>query len=415
MITTEFILTILLILVVAWILGSVFTRLGLPAMLGELLAGLVLGPPLLGIVSASPSIELMADLGIFFVMFHTGMEMDPRELLEHIWPSLSVALGGFVLPFILGYLTARLFGGTVFQSLFVGMGVSITAIAVNSVILHSMAISRTKLGHIIIGAAIADDILSLIALSVLIGLARTGTVDITNLSTIFVKVGAFFGLTILIGHFVVPRFTKRLHDREGKAFTFAIVCALIMGYLSELAGLHLVIGAFLAGQFVRKEIMDKKIHSVIIDRFYGISYGFLLPIFFASLSFHLHISRDWASILFMLVLTAMAVLGKFVGCGLGLAAFGHNRWESAIVGFGMNGRGAVELVIASVVIRLSNDMMAGGAISEPLLTQGQFSALIFMAFVTTLMAPLTLRWSVLRTCLPDEKATFCQVWSEQRR
>ncbi len=221
-------------------------------------------------------------------------------------------------------------------------------------------------------------------------------------------------MTILIGHFVVPRFTKKLHDREGKAFTFALVCALIMGYLSELAGLHLVIGAFLAGQFVREEIMEKEIHSVIIDRFYGISYGFLLPIFFASLSFHLHLSYDWASILFMLILTAVAVLGKVVGCGLGLAVFGYNRWESAIVGFGMNGRGAVELVVASVVIRLSSDMMASGVIAEPLLTESQFSALIFMAFLTTLMAPLSLRWAVLRTCLPDERAAFCKLWDVQR-
>jgi Kef-type K+ transport system membrane component KefB len=117
----------------------------------------------------------------------------------------------------------------------------------------------------------------------------------------------------------------------------------------------------------------------------------------------------------MVVLTAVAVLGKLVGCGLGLAGFGHNRWESAIVGFGMNGRGAVELVVASVVIRLSTDLVAKGAISEPLLTQSQFSALIFMAFVTTLMAPLTLRWAVLRTCLPDEKANFCQLWAEQQQ
>lgn len=415
MITTQLILTILLILVVAWFLGWIFTRFGLPVMLGELLAGLILGPPLLGIVSASPPIELMADLGIFFVMFYTGMEMDPRDLLKHIWPSMTVALGGFVLPFILGYFTARLFGGTVFQSLFIGMGISITAIAVNSVILHSMAISKTELGHIIIGAAIADDILSLIALSVLLALAKTGTVEILSLSKIVLKVVAFFGLTILIGHFVVPRFARRLHDRDAKAFTFAVISALIMGYLSELAGLHLVIGAFLAGQFVREEIMDERIYNAISDRFFGLSYGFLLPVFFASLSFHLHLPDDWTSIAFMLILTAMAVLGKLLGCGLGLAVFGHNRWESAIVGFGMNSRGAVELVVASVVIRLSNDLVAGGTISEPLLTEGQFAALIFMAFITTLMAPLTLRWAVLRTCLPDERATFCRLWDEQRQ
>ncbi len=410
MITSELILNILLILIVAWILGSFFTRFGLPAMLGELLAGIILGPSLLGLISASPGLELMAEWGILFVMFYTGMEMDPKELLEHIWPSLSVALGGFILPFVLGYFTCRFFDGTVYQSLFVALGVSITAIAVQSVILHSMRINRTELGHIIIGAAIADDILSLIGISIMLGLVKTGTVAFVSLSLVIIKVFAFFGITILLGHFVVPRLTRKLHDREGKAFTFAIIAVLVMGYLAELAGLHLIIGAFLAGQFVRKEIMDKKIYEAISDRFFGLSYGFLVPIFFASLSFHLHFSHEWSFMMFAFILTLVAILGKFVGCGLGLTLFGHRPWASAIVGFGMNGRGAVELVVATIVMNLSNKLMASKSISEPLLTQNQFSALILMAFVTTLIAPITLRWAVMKSCSPDEKATFCNLW-----
>lgn len=104
-------MSLLLILIAAWLLGSLFSRYGLPVMLGELLAGVVLGPPLLGIVSLKPSIELIADFGIFFVMFYTRMELNPRELLEHLWPSLFVALGGFILPFVLAYFAARGFGG----------------------------------------------------------------------------------------------------------------------------------------------------------------------------------------------------------------------------------------------------------------------------------------------------------------
>ena len=284
MITSELVVNLLLILSVAWIFGIIFARFGLPAMLGELLAGIILGPPLLGIVSSSPAIEMLAELGIFFVMFHTGMEMDPKELLEHIWPSLGVALGGFVLPFFIGYLTTRAFGGTLYQSLFVGMGLSITAIAVQAVVLYTMRINRTELGHIIIGAAIADDILALISLSTLLGLANTGTIQIQAVSIILLKVTAFFALTIIIGHFIMPRFTRRLTDQGGKAFTFAMTSALLMAYFAELAGLHLIIGAFLAGQFVREEIMDQGVYKLLNDRFYGISYGFLVPIFFASLS-----------------------------------------------------------------------------------------------------------------------------------
>jgi Kef-type K+ transport system membrane component KefB len=412
MITQQLIVNLLLILVIAWILGSIFSRFGLPSMLGQLLAGMILGPPLLGLITSSPSLELISDLGIFFVMFYTGLELDPKKLLEQIWHSLAVALGGFVLPFILGYFTARLFGATVYQSLFVGMGISISAIAVQAVILHSMRISRTFLGHIIIGAAIVDDILSLVAFSVLIGLAQHGSVQIADFFIIILKVTGFFALIIVSGHFLLPKITARLHDRAGKAFTFSIVTALIMAYLAELAGLHFIIGAFLAGQFIRKEIADWKTLDIIGDRFYSISYGFFLPVFFASMSFHLEFSLEWSFMLFTVVLILMATVGKMVGCGLGYMVYRRNISESAIVGFGMNGRGAVELVFATVVIKLSSDMMASGVIAEPLLTQSQFSALVLMAFVTTLLAPFTLKWTVMRTCEPDEKAEFCKLLEE---
>ncbi|UCG77623.1 MAG: cation:proton antiporter [Nitrospirota bacterium] len=412
MITKQLVINLLLILSVAWIMGDVFRRLGLPFVMGELFAGILLGPPVLGLVTAAPPLELMAEFGIFFVMFHTGLEMDPKELIEHIRPSLAVAVGGFVLPFMLGYFVTRMFGGTLYQSLFVGMGISITAIAVQSVVLRSMRIHSTYLGHIIIGAAIADDILSLIGLSVLIGLAKTGSFEPVSVIIVLSKVVGFFAVTILMGQYVVPRFTIRLHDREAKAFTFAMVTALLMAFLAELAGLHLIIGAFMAGQFVRKEMMDEKIFDAISDRFYGLSYGFLVPIFFVSLSFHLHIPWDLSFMAFAAVLTGMAVVGKVIGSGVGLAFFRRDIRESLIVGFGMNGRGAVELVVATIVLQLSSDLMASGTIAEPLLTENQFSALILMAFVTTVMAPITLKLSVVKACKADEAATFCKLMDE---
>jgi Kef-type K+ transport system membrane component KefB len=414
MLNFSLILNLLLILTVAWILGLVFTRMGLPVMLGELLAGIILGPPVLGIVGTSQGIEMLAELGIFFVMFHTGMEMDPRELVEHIWSALSVAIGGFILPFALGYLTAHIFGGTLMQSLFVGMGVSITAIAVQAVILQSMRINRSKVGHIIMGAAIADDILALVALSTLLGFAKTGSVQVTALLWIFFKVSAFFALTIGIGHFIMPSLTRRLTNEGGKAFMFAMASALLMAYLAELAGLHLIIGAFLAGQFVRREIMDTEVYEAIASHFYSISYGFLVPIFFASLSFHLHFTWNWAFVNFSLVLIFVAFLGKLVGCGFGALLFRFSIRESAVIGFGMNGRGAVELVVASVVLGLSKDLLNAKIITEPLLTPDQFSGLVLMAFVTTLLAPITLKWAVGRSCMPKENEAFCALWEEAK-
>lgn len=409
MITPDLIISLLLILSFAWVLGYSFSRFGLPVMLGELLAGVILGPPVLGLVAASPAIDLLADLGIFFVMFYTGMELDPRKLLQHFWPCLAVAIGGFAIPFALGFATAMGFGGTLYQGLFVGMGVSITAIAVQAVVLHAMRINHSELGHIIIGAAIVDDIMALITLSTLLGLVKTGSIQFAEVATILVKVIAFFGATILIGELIMPRITGRLTDKGGKAFTFALTVALVMAYFAELAGLHLVIGAFLAGQFVRREVMDDRVYEAISEQFYGISYGFLVPIFFASLSFHLHLSWDGAFLFFSAVLVIAAVAGKLIGCGIGALAFKYNPWEAGIIGLGMNGRGAVELVVVSVVLKLSDELSASKVIASPLLTQDQFSGLVLMAFVTTALAPLSLKWAITRSCLPVEKAAFCAL------
>jgi Kef-type K+ transport system membrane component KefB len=161
--------------------------------------------------------------------------------------------------------------------------------------------------------------------------------------------------------------------------------------------------------------MNERIYNAIRDRFYGLSYGFLMPVFFASLAFHIHFDWSLSFLFFAAIITIAAILGKLVGCGAGALAFRFSMKESAIIGFGMNGRGAVELVIVAVVIKLSNDLIAQGVITDPLLTQNQISALVLMAFITTMFAPLMLRWSMVRTCLGDEKEQFCQLWNDSRR
>jgi Kef-type K+ transport system membrane component KefB len=408
------ILHLILILTVAWVLGSLFYRWGLPVILGELIAGLILGPTLLGIVEWSDSIKLMADLGIFFLIFYAGMDMDPEELLAHMKPALLVAVGGFVVPFFLGYIFTRAFGGTEYQSLFMGMGLSISSLAVQARMLTDMRIHKSQVGHIIIGAAIADDILALITLSLLLGLAQSGNLEITNILFVLFKVGAFFAAVIVVSHYLLRNLNLRFDPKGPRGFTFALIAALVFGYCAELAGLHLVIGAFVAGQFVRKMIRDPKVFEVMRDRFYGLSYGFLAPIFFVSLSFHIHLRLDLSLWLFTAVITLMAVIGKLVGCTAGGIVGGRTFWESSTIAFGMNGRGAIELVVAMVVVNLSDTLMASGSITEPLLTNEQFSALILMAFMTTLIAPLSLKWLMKKACRADKHTEVCEMWSKQQ-
>ncbi|MFQ5353614.1 MAG: cation:proton antiporter [Thermodesulfobacteriota bacterium] len=409
MLSEGLIINLILILTVAWFMGTLFVRFGFPVILGELLAGLILGPTLLGLVSTTEPLELMAEFGIFFLMFYSGLEMDPKELLEHIWPALFVATGGFVLPFALGVIVALVFGGTMYQALFIGMGLSVTSLAVQARILHDMNVHRTKLGHIIIGAAIADDILALITLSLLLGLAGTGSISPLLILIVLLKVVGFFTASILITHYVFPKIVGRLDLSGAKSFTFALISAMVMGYLAVVAGLHIIIGAFVAGQFVRKEVKDLRILERVSNNFYVLSYGFLAPIFFVSLSFHLDFKWSLYFIVLAVVLTLIAMVGKVFGCAAGGYISGLGKTESTIVGFGMNGRGAVELIVAAVALKLSGELLSAGKITEPLLTGDQFSALILMAFVTTFVAPISMKWIIRRVCSRDVSAEFCQL------
>ena len=254
--------------------------------------------------------------------------------------------------------------------------------------------------------------MSLITLSVLLGIAQTGEFAVGPVAWIVFKAALFFGGTIALGEFVMPKLTRRLTDRAGSGFTFAMTVAMTMALLAELAGLHLIIGAFMGGQFVRREVMDEAVYEAIADRFYGISYGFLVPIFFVSLSFHLHINWSWGYAGFFLVLVLAATLGKMLGSGLAVKLFGRSSREALVVGFGMNGRGAVELVVATIILDVSDRLLASGAIQEPFLTGDQFSALVLLAIITAMSAPLTLKWSVMRACRPEEGSDFCQLMDE---
>jgi Kef-type K+ transport system membrane component KefB len=395
-------------------LGALFRQFGLPAMIGQLIAGLVLGPPILDIIQPSHALELFAEIGIFLVMFHTGMELDMRAMMQNAIAAIVVASCGFILPFTLGAGVCLLFDGTLYQSLFMGLGLSITAIAVQSVILHDMGLATSRVGHIIIGAAIMDNILSLITLSVLLGISRNGSFEVMPMLLIIFKVTVFFVGTFYVGNWLVPKLRFKFHKKEAQAFTLAILVALSMALMAELAGLHMIIGAFLAGQLMRHEsFYDEEVHKTIFDRFYGLSYGSLVPIFFATLSFHIDFTATWNFTIFALTLTLAAIIGKLFGCGIAARTFGLSGWESAVIGFGMNGRGAVELVVAAVILAHSTELMNAGILTSPLLTETQFTALVLMAFATTIMAPFGLKGVIHVGCRMDERLRICQITSSE--
>ena len=373
------IINLLMVMVIIWTTGVLFRIIKQPPVIGELLAGFIFGPPVLGIIHPDETLHVLSELGIFFLMFYAGLETNPFELKRMTKQSLSVAIGGFILPFLLGIAASYMLGLSLIQGLFIGMALSITAIAVNARVLTDMKMTRFRVSPVIIGASIIDDILSLALFTIIIDLAAgDGSLIGTHLFIQLLKVAAFFGISHWIGMILYPKFSKYFSSREAKGFTFAFIMALIFGVLAEMAGLHIILGAYMAGLFVREGIVSKELFQKINDRFVSITYGFLGPIFFVSLSFHIDFNVLTTHLLPLSILLLAAVVGKLVGAGTGALILKMNRGEALVIGAAMNGRGAVELIIASIGLQMG------------IIDNVYFSILIVIAFLTTLMPPVSL-------------------------
>ncbi len=372
-------LDLLLLLVIVWTTGVICRIIKQPPVLGELTAGIIFGPALLGVIVPNEMLETLAELGAFFLMFYAGLETNPIELKKERVTSSNVGILGFVLPFALTYAVCSLFHLDRNQALFISMGMSITAIAVNARVLHDMELTHKRVTPVIIGASIIDDVMSLACFTAIVEITTgPASFDPMLLIVLVLKVVLFFAVTIAVGIWIYPRIGKYFSARQAKGFTFALIMAFLFGFLAEIAGLHIIIGAYLAGLFVREGVVNEDLLNKISDRFVSITYGFIGPIFFVSLSFHVTFDIFRTHLWLTLCLLAAAILGKFLGSGAGALASRMNRQEAMVIGLAMNGRGAVELVIASIGLRLG------------VITDIVFSMLVLVAFVTTMIPPLSL-------------------------
>lgn len=364
--------TLLILMVVVWLMGKLFRTLKLPVIFGELVGGIIVGPLALNLVDpGSLTIKLLAELGVFFLMLHTGLEANPRELLNASKKSVFVAISGAVLPFIGGYFVALAFGQTNIEALFIAMCLSFSAIAISARLFKENKIQRTKAANIAFGAAVFDNIFTLLLFSIVLSFIETGEIAFIPILLLIFKVVLFF-VVVIVGGLKLSKYLGKFLKNKG--FTFTLIIALLFGLIAEWVGLHMVIGAFLAGLLIREEILDEKIFKKIEDRIYGLSYSFLGPIFFTSLAFHLDfsavITRPW----FLLSIIAVAVLGKVIGTG-GTALLEKIKVKNALViGFAMNSRGAMELVVASI------------GIQQAIISKDVFSILVIMAFTATMIS-----------------------------
>lgn len=367
---------LLILMVVIWTAGKVFSILKLPVVFGELLGGIIVGPSLLNLVSEGEVISVLADLGVFFLMLHAGMHANPGQLLKFSGKSLLIAIGGMLLLAGGGYGAASLFGIEAIPAAFITICLLPSAVPLVARFLTENKLQHTSIGNITLGGSIISDILTLIIFSLFLNFAgaEAGT-DSENMLWLLAKIVLFFGVVIYGGMKSAP-FLNRIIYFGNKGFTLTLIIALCMGIIAEAIGLHMIIGAFLAGLFMQQEVLDERVFDKIEDRVYGLSYSFFGPIFFASLAFNIDFDALSAAPLLLLSIVAVAIAGKVIGSGGTALLLKYPPLEAGLIGLIMNNRGTVELIIASI------GLQAG------IIDQSVFSILVMMAFGATIFSIL---------------------------
>lgn len=384
------IVTLLLILALAWTFGLAAQRLGYPALMGELVAGILFGPAILGVLQPAEELEIFAELGVFLLMVYVGLEVDVHDLFEMGPAALIVSIGGFLVPLGLGYAAGLVIGLSVGASTFIGMAMAATSLATKSRILIDLDLLDTRISGVLLGGALIADVGVLVAFAGVMSFVELGTIEAASVALILGKTLGFFAVAIIIGDRLLPPAWDKLEtlmERHGfvdktAAFTVALMISLAFALLAILVDLHMIIGGFVAGLFLKQA----DIHEEIFDHIYNVTYdlamGVFAPIFFVTVGFELTLEVFTQDLLLLLILVVIAFVSKIAGSWLFALPTELTSREGFVVGLGMNGRGAVEIVIASIGL-------SAGVIDTQL-----FSILVFIAVFTTALVPPTMQWGV---------------------
>jgi Kef-type K+ transport system membrane component KefB len=396
-------LFLLVLLVAARVCGEASERIGLPASVGEVLAGVMVAfallrlEPLMPALSAAangPHARLVADIGVFALMLLAGIEMKPGELMANSRAAAVVAAGGMVLPLAAGTGLAFLFLPESplkpVQAAFVGVALSTTAVPATTRVLVDLGLLRSRLGETIVAAAVIDDVFGLVILAALIGILGGGPPDAVALALLVAKVVGFFVVTGLLGVHVYPHVSRRMREMEaaGLELSALVAAALAYGVLAEALDLHWILGAFMAGLFFEESRVGPACHEEVRRIVLGITVGVFGPLFFATIGMSVDLAAVGAIPVFLALLVALALAGKVVGAGLPARAFGFSARESLAIGVGMSSRGVVGLVVASIA--LDAGIFQSG-VPDDVVLPNLFSAVVLTSVVTTLLAPLLLR------------------------
>ena len=381
----EFLLWIALILISTKVLGLLCKAVHLPEVVGALLAGVILGPSALGLMSMEGDtgtlLTYVAEMGVIFLMFSAGLDTDLKELKANIGASFVTALIGVIVPLIGGMIGYALYFGEdlsnydqMLQSLFVGVVLTATSVSITVETLREMGRLSGKVGMTILGAAIIDDILGMVVLAVVSSMKDTSVKP----TTVLIKIVLYFVL-ILILFMVTSRleFAIEKNDHKRRVAIFAIAFCFILAYVSEIGfGIADITGAYFAGVM----LCQSKIRDYVDVKIHDVSTVFFSCIFFASVGLKVTLGGMTLKVwMFAVSLTLIAIISKMVGCGLGAKICKFTWKESLQTGVGMISRGEVALIVAEKGRQV-------GLISEDL-----FAPIILVVIVTTLITPILLK------------------------
>ncbi|MGE5248825.1 MAG: cation:proton antiporter [Bacteroidota bacterium] len=373
------------ILLSAKLAGYLSVRLGQPSVLGELLVGILLGPSLIDLLHFSfisqemaHTISELGEMGVLLLMFLAGMELHIHELRRNLRPSVYAGALGVIAPVLLGWGVGSYFGMDTPAAVFLGLALGATSVSISAQTLIELKALRSRVGLSLLGAAVFDDILVILLLSVFLA-GRSEAGSLLGVGLIALRMALFLVFSVSIGIWLLPWLMRRIAPlpvSQG-VLTLALVVMLAYGLAAELlGGMAAITGAFLAGLMTARSPEKERIESGL----HALAYGLFVPIFFISIGLAVNV-RDLPADAYMLALAIIfvGVLGKWLGAGLGARWGGLSARESAQLGAGMVSRGEVGLIVASVGIR------------EGLVTGGEFTAIVAMVLATTILTPPTLR------------------------
>lgn len=385
----DFIFALAVVIIAAKAGGYISIRLGQPSVLGELLAGVILGPTALDMLHLWPvfhfaeeieeALKMMAELGVIMLMLLAGLELHLEDLVRSGRVSALAGILGVLIPMGLGYGVSILFGLSGTAALFMALTLAATSVSISAQTLMELNVLRSRVGLALLGAAVFDDILVILILSISIALVGGAAGGLASVGLTILGMVAYLVLAVAAGFWVLPRLihaADRLPVSRG-ALAFTLVAALLYAWAAEMLGsMAAITGAFMTGLFIARTPLRARVEEGVST----LAYGFFVPIFFVDIGLEVNM-RDigGSAIWFAIVITLIAIISKVAGSGVGGLLGGFSPKESLQLGIGMISRGEVGLIVASF------------SLSANYLQPQEFSVAVFMVILATLVTPPLLR------------------------